>query len=75
MYTPTEEDLKRLKNNFTYHPPTGTQQARYESIRNSAATFAHLLLVSCPESRERSLALTYLEIAVMEANASIARNE
>lgn len=75
MYTPNDEDLKRLKRNFTYHPPTGTQQARYESIRNSAATFAHLLLVSCPESRERSLALTKLEESVHWANASISRNE
>ena len=75
MYTPSEEDLKRLKNVFTYHPPSGTQAARYESIRNSAYTLANLFMVSCPASRELSLALTYLEIAVMEANAAIARGE
>ena len=75
MYTPTEEDLKRLKANFTHHPPTGTQLARYESIRNSARAMANLILVSCPPSRERSLALTRLEEAMMWSNASIARGE
>jgi hypothetical protein len=29
----------------------------------------------CPESREKSLAITKIEEAVMWANASIARNE
>jgi hypothetical protein len=38
VYTPNEDDLRRLKQNFTYHAPTGTQTARYESIRNSAPT-------------------------------------
>jgi hypothetical protein len=64
-----------LDNNFTYHPPFGTQQARYVAIRDKAKELAVLLLESCPESRERSVALTELETSVMWANASIARNE
>ena len=65
----------RLDNNFAYHKPFGSQPARYELIRAKAKEFAEVLAVSCPESRELSLAMTNLETAVMWANASIARNE
>ncbi len=64
-----------LENNFTYHAPKGDQQARYVAIRDSAKAHAALLLEKCPESRERSVALTELETSVMWANAAIARNE
>lgn len=61
--------------NFRHHPPFGTQTARYESIRAKAKELAAEILGSCPHSRERSVALTELETAVMWANAAIARNE
>lgn len=64
-----------LEKNFTYHPPFGTQQDRYVAIRDKAKELAALVLESCPESRERSVALTDIESSVMWANASIARNE
>lgn len=67
--------LDDLSKRFTYHPPKGTQQLRYETIRNTAHELAQMLIEDCPDSRERSLALTKLEEAVMWANASIARNE
>ena len=38
-------------------------------------TWLGLMIASCPDSRELSLALTNLEQAVFWANASIARNE
>ena len=65
----------RLENDFTYHPPKGNQQARYEDIRSQALAFAHEIARMVPESREQSLALTNLEQAVFWANAGIARNE
>lgn len=64
-----------IDNIYTYHAPFGTQQARYEAIRSKAKELAAMVVESCPESRERSLALTELETSVMWANASIARNE
>jgi hypothetical protein len=64
-----------LENRFTYHAPKGTQTARYEEIRMLALNYATRLDELCPSSREKSLALTKLEEAVMWANASIARNE
>jgi hypothetical protein len=60
---------------FTYHAPKGDQPARYEELRNEARLLAVTFDDLCPESREKSLAVTKLEEAVMWANASIARNE
>ena len=64
-----------IKNNFVYHSPDADQTERYESIREHAKDFALLIDEFCPTSREKSLAFTKLEEAVMWANASIARNE
>jgi hypothetical protein len=72
---PSEDEIKRLDNDFTYHAPKEDQLPRYASIRAMAKTYAFNLLRNCPPSRERSLALTALEESVMWGNASIARNE
>jgi hypothetical protein len=64
-----------LDNRFSYHKPVDDQPARYEEIRARARDFAHEINRMCPDSREKSLAITALEEAVMWANASIARNE
>lgn len=60
---------------FAYHPPKTGQPERYQSLRSVAHNFALLIEQSCPESRERALAITKLEECVMWANAAIARNE
>lgn len=64
-----------LQRAFTYHAPKGDQALRYRGLRAAAGRVATQILQACPESRERSLALTKLEECVMWANASIARNE
>ena len=64
-----------LTKRFTYHPPKEGQPARYERLRAEAHKLACNFDVECPESREKSLAITKLEEAVMWANAAIARNE
>ena len=68
----TGEDLE---SRFTYHPPKGDQAVRYSSIRREALRFAQVVNTEAPDSREKSLAITHLEDAVMWANAAIARNE
>jgi hypothetical protein len=68
----TDEELLAR---FTYHPPKGDQPGRYERIRNHGMRLAELVDEECPESREKSLALTKIEEAVMWANAAIARRE
>lgn len=67
--------MDAIGNNFTYHSPKGDQAERYERLRDDAKQLAYLIKELCPDSRERSLAFTKLEEAVMWANASIARNE
>ena len=69
---PTYEELNK---NYTYHPPKNNQTSRYAEIRSQAKGLAFYINDSCPDSREKSLALTKLEECVMWANASIARNE
>lgn len=64
-----------IENNFTYHSPKAGQPERYTRLRNEAKILAEYIYVECPESREKSLAFTKLEEAIMWANASIARNE
>ena len=75
VYMPELKDIKQNENNFSYHAPNGNQPARYEELRAKAKDLADMILVACPPSRERSLALTKLEECSMWANASIARNE
>lgn len=64
-----------LANRFTYHAPKDGQVERYQQIRDAAHELATLINSQCPESREKSLAVTHLEDAVMWANAAIARHE
>ncbi|MBC8550870.1 MAG: hypothetical protein H8D23_14595 [Candidatus Brocadiales bacterium] len=66
---------KDLTTRFTYHAPKEGQLEKYEIIRKTALEFSELVNEMCPDSREKSLAITSLEESVMWANVSIARNE
>ena len=68
-------DNEELDKRFTHHPPKDDQPLKYQSIREAGHDFAELIYLRCPDSRERSLAITKIEEAVMWANAAIARNE
>lgn len=64
-----------LDRRFTYHRPRGDQPFRYAEIRDAGRDFAGLIDGRCPDGREKSLAITAVEQAVMWANAAIARGE
>ena len=66
---------EQIENTFTYHRPFGNQPQRYEDLRNEAKSLAKTIQQACPESREKSLAITSLQQAIIWANASIAINE
>lgn len=68
-------DNQAIEKNYSYHAPKDDQPERYEKIRFKAKMLAAYINENCPESREKSLAFTKLEEAVMWANAAIARNE
>jgi hypothetical protein len=65
-------DQKTLENIFTYHPPAHNQIPIYEELRAIAAMLARKINRECPESREKSTAITKVQEAVMWANAAIA---
>jgi hypothetical protein len=65
----------QIDNIFTYHAPKNDQTERYERLRSHARNLAREIQRCCPESREKSLAITNLQQAIMFANASIAINE
>lgn len=64
----------RIENNFKYHAPKEGQPEKYNALREKAKELAYLIVELCPDSREKSKALTDLEQSVMWANASIARD-
>ena len=64
-----------LDNIYMYHAPKEGQQEKYKTIRQTAKLLAEIINILCPDSREKSVAFTQLETAVMWANAAIARNE
>ena len=63
----------QIDNNFKYHAPKAGQPEIYEEIRNKAKELAMLINERAPDGREKSLAVTNIEQAVMWANAGIAR--
>ncbi len=67
--------IEEIEKNFSCHACDDDQALRCGNIRSMAKLLAHAIDNSCPDSRERSLAFTKLEEAVMWANAAIARNE
>jgi hypothetical protein len=73
-----DEGAKRtndIENRFSFHPAdTDTKRQAHESIRAQCRTLAHYWTGALPEGREKSLAITKLEEAMMWANAAIARN-
>lgn len=64
----------QIENKFTYHAPKDGQPEKYEALRAQLKAAAYLIQSLCPESRERSVAMTKLEEAMFWANASVARN-
>lgn len=68
------QGITDLPKRFTYHPPTPDQVPVYETIRARGRAFAEWLDAHVPDSREKSLAITNIEQAVMWANAAVARN-
>lgn len=66
-------DAAELERRFTYHAPREGQPQKYEALRAKARELAEMIGELCPDSREKSLAVTKVEEGVMWANASIAR--
>ena len=66
-------DNQEIETRFTYHSLKPGQSDLYVKLRNKAKELANFINIVCPESREKSFAITKIESAVFWANASIAR--
>lgn len=62
-----------MKNPFEYQTPTEQHIAKITMVREKCKDL-HELLLTLPESRERSIAITKLEEVSMWANKSIVFN-
>lgn len=67
-------DVKDLENRFSFHPAnTEEKQIKHGAVRALCLNVAIELNRFVPEGREKSLAITHLEEAMMWANAALAR--
>lgn len=65
-----------LDNNFKHHPPKDQIIAdNHDAIRTLCLDLAKSFETILPSSREKAIAFTKLEEAMMWANAAIARNQ
>lgn len=63
-----------IDNRFEPHSLDEGQSGDMAAVREAAKGLARAIAGRCPDSREKSLAMTKLEECAMWANASIARN-
>jgi hypothetical protein len=69
-------DSAQLAEWFAYHPPSDPMVMRaHEEVRTRAHQLAAWFNWLLPEGREKSQALTALDLAAMHANAAIARTQ
>lgn len=64
-----------IENRFAFHPAVTTEkQDAHTSVRQQCRQLGDRLNVLLPECREKSLAVTHLEEAMMWSNAALARH-
>lgn len=63
-----------LDNRFAYHSPDAAKVILHEEARAAAYELAKFIDIYVPDGREKALAMTKVEEAMMWANAGIARN-
>lgn len=68
-------NVEEIEHRFNFHPAT-TEEKRnaHSSMREACKQTALRINDALPDGREKSLAITHLEDAMMWANAGLARN-
>jgi hypothetical protein len=64
-------EIERIHRSLTNVTPTAEGIERIEHVRQLGRDLATAVVLNCPPSRERSLALTHLEETVMWSTKSI----
>jgi len=65
---------QEIDNRFGFHPATPETIPLHEQVRTRFAELAYWLDETLPDSREKSLTFTELQVTAMHANATIACN-
>ena len=60
---------------FAYHKPSDEGLAKLNALRESFSAFKSAIEAHCPESRQRSVAITELETAAMWAIKAVVFND
>ncbi len=60
---------------FAYHKPSSDGMLRITSIRNAFSEVKKVIEANCPESRQRSVAITELETSAMWAIKAVVFND
>jgi hypothetical protein len=68
-------DIDKIRKSLTNQKPNEKQIKRIEELRNGSFAFANEINNKCPDSREKSLAITKLEECLMWAVKSIVLEE
>lgn len=67
---------ERVERDFTHHPPTSTAVSiHHEYWREEFKTLASQIVKHLPFTRERSEAITQLEVVLFWVNACVAREQ
>lgn len=72
MFEPLTRE--QIEDRFRYHPPSEDGATRHGALSGAFIETALIVNETCPEGREKSSAMTYLEIAKFWASAAVARN-
>lgn len=62
---------EQIYNTFNFHKPTPEAVQSMANIRRTCRGLAYQIDTDCPESREKSVALTKLQEVMMFANSAI----
>lgn len=71
----TPENQNEVNNRFTYHPPTPEKTPVYNQLMKQGKEVANTILREVPEGRERSIALTKIEEAVLWAAKGLSKQD
>ncbi len=64
-----------MKKTYAYHKPSDRRHGDVVTLRKAFSALHELIEATCPESRERSVALTHLETPAMWAIKSVVCND
>lgn len=69
------DKMQYIDKPFAYHKPSDAGMAKINDIRHTFSNTKRIIEETCPESRQRSVALTELETAAMWAIKAVVFND